>query len=485
MRINIVNTATGKHSVFFTTFIYQQSFSSSFGFLLTGLYKMKYALYIALFNYLRNKSYPIGATESIKSKIRKKAKKYLIHGGKIYEKAMQDEQEQLGRVLLHEGTMNEAIRTVHEEGHFGINNTWAKVKLKYCGKGLFKEVKSFVAACDTCQFRQKIRHAKVTPAHPVPTPSRPFYLVGTDCVGPIDETPSGNKYIMVAIDYLTKWPIARAVKEISAETTERFLFEEIIVSFGVPSFLVTDRGSNYIAEYLQDFLRKVECHHRKTTARRPNSNGQVERLNGTLVQTMAKLMRDDGEDARPWDEYIPAALMAIRTMTNEATKYSPSMLLYGYDIRTPSTWIPPRYDYVVGEIEEEIAKRARFIDEWLTKVRQEARASTEIQKQRRKVIYDNTVTFQRKYKLNDKVLMKDHYPANKFADRYIGPLVVVKVNEKTNTYYLTGPNQRRIQDAVHGDVLVPYNENKRMVPDIMVSRAMNRFQTWIDRSRED
>jgi hypothetical protein len=446
---------------------------------------MKYPLYIALYNYLRNNSYPFDATESIKSTLRKKAKKYLIQSSKIYEKASQDGEEQLGRELLHEGTMIEAIRRVHEESHFGINNTWNNLKLKYCGKGLYKEVKSFVVSCETCQFRQKIRHAKVTPANPVPTPSRPFYLVGTDCVGPIEETPTGNKYIMVAIDYLTKWPIARAVKDISAETTEKFLFEEIVVPFGVPSFLITDRGSNYIAGYFQEFLRKIECVHRRTTARRPNSNGQVERLNGTLVQTIAKLKRDDQEKAKPWDEYIPAALMAIRTMTNEATKYTPSMLLYGYDIRTPSTWIPPRYDYVIGKIEEEIAKRAKWIEEWMVNTREEARANTEVQKQKRKAIYDNKITFQRIYKLNDKVLMKDHYPADKFADKYIGPLVVVKVNERTNTYHLIGPSQRRLQDAVHGDDLIPFHESKRMIPGIMVSRAMSRFQSWVDRNREE
>lgn len=445
---------------------------------------MNYPSYIALYNYLHNKSYPIGASESFKAGLRKKAKRYSIQHAKIYERTAQDDQEQLGRELLHEGTVEQAIKKVHNEGHFGINNTWHKVKQQYTGKGLYQRVLGFVSTCITCQLRQRIPHLKITPGHPIPTPSRPFYLCGTDCVGPLVESPSGNKYMMVAVDYLTKWPIAKAVKEIDAQTTERFFMDEIVAYYGVPSFLITDRGSNYISEYLQEFLKKIECTHRKTTSRRPNSNGQVERLNGTLVQTMAKIMRND-ENPKPWDEYIGPALMAIRTMKNEGTGYSPSMLLYGYEMRTPSTWAPPRYDYVVGEVAEEIARRAIEITDWVKDVREYAKVSSDEKKRRRKIKYDDFVVPRPPFKIGDKVLMKDHYPQDKFADHYIGPLSVVKHNASTNTYYLVGPNSRRIQDAVHGDILLPFKESKRMVPDVMVSRAMNKFQSWIDKQRQD
>lgn len=309
-------------------------------------------------------------------------------------------------------------------------------------------------------------------------------MVGTDCVGPLEETPDGNKYIMVAIDYLTKWPIAQAVPVITAERTERFLMDQIVSNFGVPSFLITDRRSNYMAEYLQVFMGKLECKHRMTTSRRPQSNGQVERLNQTLVQTMAKIRRDD-DAKKPWDHYLSPALMAIRTMTSEATGHTPSMLLYGYDMRTPSTWVPPRYDYVLGEIQDEIATRTKEIEDWLAKVREEARFMSEEKKKKRKIIYDKTVAPRRAFKINEKVLMKDHYPDNKFADNYIGPLIVVKHNERTNTYHLVGPNSRRLEHAVHGDLLLPFKESNRMIPDVMVTRAMNKFQSWLDRQHQD
>jgi hypothetical protein len=445
---------------------------------------MDYPNYIALYNYITRRTYPIDATETIKSMLRRRSKKYTAQGGKLYTIAIVEGKEFLGKELLHEGTIEAAIKKVHNEGHNGINNTWKKVQSQFVGKGLYEGVRRLVTTCETCQARQRTPHLRVTPGQPIPTPSRPFYLVGTDCVGPLEETPDGNKYMMVAVDYLTKWPIAIAVPDITAERTERFLMDHIVANFGVPSFLITDRGSNYMAEYLRTFMAKLECKHRMTTSRRPQSNGQVERLNQTLTQTMAKIMRND-EEKKPWDRYISAALMSIRTMTNEATGFTPSMLLYGYDMRTPSTWVPPRYDYVLGELHDELANRTKAIEEWLVQVREEARLNSEEKKKKRKVIYDKTVVIRKAFKVNDKVLMKDHYPSNKFADNYIGPLTVVKHNERTNTYHLIGPNSRRLEHAVHGDILLPFRSSNRMVPDVMVTRAMNKFQSWIDRQNQD
>lgn len=437
---------------------------------------MDFPRYIALYNYVVHKTYPIDATKTVKAGIRVKSKKYLASKGKLFERVKQDGVEYYGRELLHEGTIEAAVLRVHNECHLGVNYTWNKVHLQFVGKGLYKLVKELVDCCVTCQVRRRIKNKKTTPGYLVPTPSRPFYLVGCDCVGPLTETPNGMKYMIVAVDYLTKWPIARAVKEITAEVTAQFIQEEIVAVYGSPSHLISDRGSNFMSEYLQTYLSKVECNHRFSTSRRPQSNGQVERLNNTLVQTMAKLRRDEG--AKPWDMYISSALLVIRTMVNEATGYTPSMLLYGYEMRTPSTWVPPRYDYVVGKVQEEISRRVKEIDNWLVEVRALAVANTEAKKKVRKVRYDNSVVPRIGFKVGEKVLMKDHYPSEKFADKFIGPLEVVKVNAATNTYYLVGPHSIRLKDAVHGDILVPFKESKRMVPDVQVQRAMILFQSW-------
>lgn len=76
--------------------------------------------------------------------------------------------------------------------------------------------------------------------------------------------------------------------------------------------------------------------------------------------------------------------------------------------------------------------------------------------------------------------MKDHYPPDKFSDRWIGPMTVVKVNE-SGTYHLVGPNKRRLGGAVNGDFLIPYHCKNRMVPDVTKKRSEELFNAWIER----
>jgi transposase-like protein len=76
-----------------------------------------------------------------------------------------------------------------------------------------------------------------------------FYKVALDIVGPLLKTKDGNRYALVAIDHYSKWCEARLVKDHDATTTTRFLEEEIICRFGVPKFIFTDNGGEWMVEF--------------------------------------------------------------------------------------------------------------------------------------------------------------------------------------------------------------------------------------------
>src|SRR5579871_5655517 len=94
---------------------------------------------------------------------------------------------------------------------------------------------------------------------------------------------------MVTIDYLTRWLIAAAVKEITAETTGDFLFQHIIKDHGISKYILTDRGSNFTSQYLQSFIKHIRAYHSTSTVHQLQVNGLVERMNQTLAQTIMKL----------------------------------------------------------------------------------------------------------------------------------------------------------------------------------------------------
>lgn len=442
---------------------------------------MEYPLYLALFHHVTRGVYPRDSTEAVKRKIRFHSRKYTAHRGVLYEK-LDEAGDNHGLELLHEGNAGDIIRTIHAEGHQGINNTWRRVCLNYTGPRLFERVRSIVQECATCQFRSRPQRNRYEPNRPIPTPAQPFHMVGCDAVGPIKQPNKADKYILVAIDYLTRWPMAAVVDHIDEKTTAEFLFNHIVMQYGVPSYLLTDRGSNFKAFYVEEFLKGLGCRHLTTTAYRPQTNGMCERLNQTLVQTIAKMARD--EDARDsWEDYLGPALLAIRTMPNEGTKYSPSMLLFGYELRTPATWPSPRRDYVEGEIEEEIISRCKTIQHLSDTLREQARENAQRRKLQDKQRYDRNVGERRKFKIGEQVLMKDKGPKGKFDDRWLGPMVVTRVNGN-GTYYLQGPNARRLEGAVHSDMLRPFHCHREMLPDV-IRAADQQFRAWISRCNDN
>jgi hypothetical protein len=442
---------------------------------------MDYPEYVALYFYITRGTYPADSTTILKKRLQRKARKFVAYKGKLYRKNEDDEEETniLGKELLHEGNILDIITRVHEEGHFGIKNTYTKVSLQYEGKGLYDITTKMVKSCLVCQKRQKVQKKKTIVMKPIPTPYRPFYMIGLDAVGPLETTKRKNKYLLVAIDYLTRWPIAAAVPDITAKTSEEFLHEYVFQYHGIPTYLLTDRGSSFKAEYLDYILKRLECRHLLTCAYRPQSNGMVERLNQTLVNTMAKLRQDD-KVKNEWDTYVNKALFCIRTMVNEATKVTPAMLLYGYDLRTPATWPAPRYDYVEGEIEEEVERRSKLIQGNISKLREEAVERSMERKRKMKLKYDQEVKRTIQYKVGDMVLMKNHVPNDKWDCKYVGPFEVVKVN-KNSTYHLVGPNSRKLDGAVNGNYLLPFQDAQKMVPVVKEKSKLFDAEVWLSK----
>lgn len=284
------------------------------------------------------------------------------------------------------------------------------------------------------------------------TPRHPWVMIGIDAVGPLAVTKKNNRYILTGIDYLTRFPVAMAVPNITESTTVEFLWS-VVKDYGVPQYCLSDRGSNFISTYVHEFLKQIGCKNIMTTSYRPQVNGMCEKLNHTLVSTMAKLARDKNKIAN-WDMLIDASLMVIRSTPNAATGYAPSYLLYGYEFRTPSVWVSPRLDFVEGEEEEELIERIALIKNKMLEVREIARLKSDERKKMTKKRYDSKVHFERKYEVGEQVLLKEITPETKFSDKWCGPFTILQVN-KNDTYLLTGKNSLRLKHAVNGDMFPP------------------------------
>ena len=151
-------------------------------------------------------------------------------------------------------------------------------------------------------------------------PLVPFEKWGIDYVGEVHPHSSKDMaYIVVATEYLTKWAEAKAVKTNTAAHAAAFMYENIISRFGCPKILVSDRGTHFLNEMFQDLTARFKIDHRKTTPYHPQTNGQMERVNGTFVSILRKTVLDSKRD---WDVKLTAAYRTTFKVTTQATPFS-------------------------------------------------------------------------------------------------------------------------------------------------------------------
>ena len=177
-------------------------------------------------------------------------------------------------------------------GHFATDTIFEKIRARYFWPQMYENIREYVKSCDACQRRGKSRNKQ--PLHPIPVHS-PFYQIGIDFVGPLPKTKEGNRYIIVAMDYLTKWPEAKPVPAATAEETEKFIFEDIICQHGCPQVILTDRGMHFNNQLIQKLVERFQIRHLLSTPYHPQTNGLVERFNRTLCESLAKLVEQTNE----------------------------------------------------------------------------------------------------------------------------------------------------------------------------------------------
>ncbi|GFX83964.1 retrovirus-related Pol polyprotein from transposon 412 [Trichonephila clavipes] len=226
------------------------------------------------------------------------------------------------------------------------------------------DVEQWCKSCDVCSARKgpKIRSRGKLHRYNV---GAPFERIAFDILGPLPRTASGNKYLLVVMDYFTKWPEVYPIPDQEAPTVAEAVVQHWISRYGVPLQLHSDQGRNFVSAVLKGVCELLGIDKTKTTPLHPQSDGMVEMFNRTILNNISLMVSKNQQD---WDQKVPLFLLAYRSAVHETTGYSPSQMLFGRDLRLPCDLLygrPPDTPSSPEEYVQNLQARFKMYTIWL------------------------------------------------------------------------------------------------------------------------
>ncbi|XP_047263775.1 uncharacterized protein K02A2.6-like [Capsicum annuum] len=179
----------------------------------------------------------------------------------------------------------------------------------------------------------------------------PFVAWGMDVTGIIElKASNGHRFILVVIDYFTKWVEAMTFKSVTKKAVVNFIHSNIICRFGIPKIIVTDNTANLNSYLVQEVCQQFKIMYPNSTPHRPKANGAVEAANKNLKKILCKMV----QGSRQWHEKLSFALLGYRTMIRTSIGATLYLLMYGTEAVIPADIEIPSLRVVVeAEIDED------------------------------------------------------------------------------------------------------------------------------------
>lgn len=251
------------------------------------------------------------------------------------------------RLVIPYGELRlELLRMYHSSaiaGHPGANRTYARLAQHYYWKGMQADVLKFVKSCHNCQTSKNSHQLPVGVFHPLQIPTRRFEAINIDFVSGME--PDGIfEQIMVVTDRLTKWAITVPLpKKVSTLQIAEMVFDKVILQYGIPRFIVSDRDPKFTNSLWEYFMSRLGISTNFSTANNPQSDGQVERLNKTLVE----MLRTYCQGRSQWVKYLQIATFSYNTCYQTSIGCTPFLALRGFQERFTGIfnpiWDRPKY----------------------------------------------------------------------------------------------------------------------------------------------
>jgi hypothetical protein len=156
---------------------------------------------------------------------------------------------------------------------------------------------------------------------------------GLDLLGPLPPAQGNLRYVVVVVEYFSKWIEAKPLATITSVTVQKFFLQNIVYRFGVPKAITVDNGTQFHAESFKEFCDKIGTKIHFASVRHPESNGLVERANNIIMTGIMKLIFN--QPRGKWPDELIKVVWSHNTTISRSTGFTPFKLLFGDEAITP------------------------------------------------------------------------------------------------------------------------------------------------------
>jgi transposase InsO family protein len=391
-------------------------------------------------------------------------------------------------LMIPKSMQQKLLRWAHDHpnaGHGGQQKTLFRLATRVFWKSMKKDVFNYVDACSSCQ-RFKYRNGPLAGPMQLHTVNEPWATIGVDIMGPFPPTASNKRYLLVVVDYFTRWVEMFALRSTTSNDVANVLSNEVFARFGLPRFIVSDNGPQFVSNLFKDFCRTLGIQQKWTANYHPQSN-MTERVNRTLKPMIAIYTENRSQS---WDKNIQQLAFAIRTSFNETTGETPAMLMFGRELREPIDGLLDAGTSGLPTTSEqsEIDQYRRTLVENLQTAYNIVREHAEIAKLKQKDKYDQHVNY-RNFEEGDRVWVEiprprtgDQIISGKLQPRYQGPCRITK-KLGNQTFAIQRLSDNVNLGATNIDRLKPFIEHE--TNDDQSCRETDNEDTEIDRDQNE
>ncbi|KAI3446714.1 hypothetical protein Pfo_003379 [Paulownia fortunei] len=341
-------------------------------------------------------------------KLKTRAARFLIIDGELYKRGF----SQPYLKCLTPTKANYVLREIHEGicgNHLGGKSLAAKaLRQGYFWPTIQNDARELVMRCRACQEHANIQHRPAAPLHPIESPY-PFAQWGMDIVGPFPPATGQRNFLIVTVDYFTKWVEAEPLARITEKEVIKFLWKNVICRFGIPRALISDNGTQFTGAKIREWCQGLSIKQFFTSVGNPQANGQTEVTNRIILQHLKTRL---GSAKGGWVDELPSILWAYRTTPRAI---APA------EIGEPS-WRMTNY----APQHNDIALRVNL--DLIEELREKAASRSEMYKARMARAY-NMKVHSRSFQVGDLVLRKAEVsrPIEKLDPKWEGPYKVVEI----------------------------------------------------------